>query len=132
MDQARSARVWRAIDAAAGGVELQFTLGQGPATDVALTGAPERVADVTGREAGRRWPVFLHEVIDAAFTARRAEVHQAAGRIAAQNGIGVADALARLRAHAYGTGQSLREVAADVMTGGLRLDTDHETQEDLG
>jgi len=178
--------------------ELQFTLGQGPAMDVAVSGTPERVADLTGTEAGRRWPVFtqeatvrgvhgvfafpvgagaamlgvltvyrhqagpldtdqwldalviadalfvlaldhrrglspdLHEVIDAAFTARRAEVHQAAGRVAAQNGIGVADALARLRAHAYGTGLSLHEVAADVMTGGLRLDTDHETPEDLG
>lgn len=178
--------------------ELQFTLGQGPAMDVVLSGAPEREPDLAAAEAGRRWPVFareaaergvhgvfafpvgagaamlgvltvyrrqpgpldtdqwldalviadalfvlaldhrrglspdLHEVIDAAFTARRAEVHQAAGRVAAQERISVTDALARLRAHAYSTGLSLHEVAADVMSGGLRLDSHHETQEDHG
>ncbi|WP_432893009.1 GAF and ANTAR domain-containing protein [Kribbella sp. CA-245084] len=66
----------------------------------------------------------LDEVIDAAFTARRAEVHQAAGRLASQERISVTDALARLRAHAYGNGLSLQSVAIDVMAGRLELDSD--------
>jgi hypothetical protein len=64
------------------------------------------------------------EVIEAAFTARRAEVHQAAGRIAAQQAISVTEALARLRAHAYATGQPLHRIADEVMAGRLRLESD--------
>lgn len=66
----------------------------------------------------------LDEVIDAAFTARRAEVHQAAGRLASQHRISVTDALARLRAHAYSSGSSLQTVAVDIMAGRLQLDSD--------
>jgi hypothetical protein len=66
----------------------------------------------------------LDEVIEAAFTARRAEVHQAAGRLAAQEAIGVTDALALLRAHAYSSGRPLHRVAADVMAGTLKLESD--------
>ncbi|TCC37666.1 ANTAR domain-containing protein [Kribbella speibonae] len=66
----------------------------------------------------------LDEVIEIAFTARRAEVHQAAGRLASQHGISVTDALARLRAHAYTDGVSLHHVATDVMEGRLQLDQD--------
>ncbi|MFF0341077.1 GAF and ANTAR domain-containing protein [Kribbella sp. NPDC004875] len=64
------------------------------------------------------------EMIGAAFTARRAEVHQATGVIAAQQGIGVTDALARLRAYAYSSGMSLQAVAGEVMAGRLRLEVD--------
>lgn len=66
----------------------------------------------------------LHEVIDAAFSARRAEVHQAAGLIAAQQRINVADALDRLRAYAYSRGRPLHEVATEVMAGQLVLERD--------
>lgn len=66
----------------------------------------------------------LDAMIEVAFTARRAEVHQAAGRIAAQQSISVTDAFARLRAHAYSSGRSLQEVATDVMAGRLRLEND--------
>ena len=69
----------------------------------------------------------LNEVIEAAFNARRAEVHQAAGVVAAQQGISVANALARLRAHAYSSGLSLQRVAAEVMAGRLRLEIDTKT-----
>ncbi|MFD7157316.1 GAF and ANTAR domain-containing protein [Kribbella sp. NPDC059898] len=62
--------------------------------------------------------------VEAAFSARRAEVHQAAGAVAAQLVVSVTDALARLRAYAYSTGQSLQMVAADVMAGRLRLEAD--------
>ncbi|MFF0268506.1 ANTAR domain-containing protein [Kribbella sp. NPDC004536] len=64
------------------------------------------------------------QLIAAAFSARRAEVHQAAGVVAAQLAISVTDALARLRAHAYSSGLSLQEVAAETMAGHLRLETD--------
>lgn len=67
--------------------------------------------------------VELDEVIETAFATqhRNAEVHQAAGYLAAQADIGVADALARLRAHAYSSGVPLHEVAIEVMAGRLRL-----------
>ncbi|GAA3123398.1 hypothetical protein GCM10010530_51500 [Kribbella aluminosa] len=170
--------------------ELQFELGEGPSRDAVVTSTPVLEPDLTGLEAGRRWPAFaaaaadrgirgvfalpvaagaakvgvltvyrrvpgplagdlladalvfadavfvlaldhrqgisadLDEVIEAAFTARRAEVHQAAGRLAAQQQISVTDALARLRAHAYSSGISLHKVAVDVMSDHLRLDGD--------
>jgi hypothetical protein len=66
----------------------------------------------------------LDEVIEVAFTARRAEVHQAAGRVAAQQSISVTDAFARLRAHAYSSGLSLHRIATDVMADRLRLESD--------
>lgn len=68
--------------------------------------------------------VDLDQVIETAFTARRAEVHQAAGRLASMQRISVTDALARLRAHAYSSGLSLHAVAIDVMADRLRLDAD--------
>jgi hypothetical protein len=49
-------------------------------------------------------------------------VHQASGMIAAQLGIGVNEALLRLRAHAIGNERRLAEVAADVVNRKLRLD----------
>lgn len=67
----------------------------------------------------------LDAMIDAAFTSRRAEVHQAAGRLASQQEISVTDALARLRAHAYSSGLSLYAIAVDVMADRLRLEDDH-------
>ena len=66
----------------------------------------------------------LDQVIDAAFTARRAEVHQAAGVVAAQQGVTVTDALALLRAHAFSSGEPLHRIAADIMAHRLRLDGD--------
>ncbi len=68
----------------------------------------------------------LDEVIETAFTARRAEVHQAAGLVAAQQSITVTNALARLRAHAYSSGLPLHRIAADVMAGSLHLESDHD------
>ncbi|TCC49692.1 ANTAR domain-containing protein [Kribbella capetownensis] len=68
----------------------------------------------------------LDQVIDAAFTARRAEVHQAAGLVAAQQRISVTDALALLRAHAFSSGRPLHRVATEVMAGHRYLDGDHQ------
>ena len=52
----------------------------------------------------------------------RAQVHQAAGMIAAQLDIPVTDALVRLRAHAYAQGRPVNEVALDVVERRLRLE----------
>lgn len=51
----------------------------------------------------------------------RAEVHQAAGMIAVQLGVVVADAEARLRAHAYAVNRSVIDVARDIVERRLRL-----------
>ncbi len=45
----------------------------------------------------------------------RGQVHQASGMISEQLGIGIADALVRLRAHAYAEGRPVNVVAADVV-----------------
>jgi hypothetical protein len=45
----------------------------------------------------------------------RAEVHQATGMITIQLGVSLAEALLRLRAHAYATGRTVSAVAADVV-----------------
>jgi hypothetical protein len=49
-------------------------------------------------------------------------VHQAAGMVAAQLEVSVAQALIRLRAHAYGNDRPLAKVAADVVARRLRFD----------
>jgi len=48
--------------------------------------------------------------------------HQASGMVASQLGISVGQALVRLRAHAFGTGRSLRSVAEDVVDRRLVFD----------
>jgi hypothetical protein len=54
----------------------------------------------------------------------RAEVHQATGMITIQLGVSLAEALLRLRAHAYDSGQTVTEVAADVVSRRLRFDSE--------
>ncbi|MEE6176834.1 GAF and ANTAR domain-containing protein [Mycobacterium sp. 050134] len=52
----------------------------------------------------------------------RAEVSQATGVLVAQLGVEPAEALVRLRAHAYATGHGATEVARDILDGRLRLE----------
>ena len=54
----------------------------------------------------------------------RAEVSQATGMLVAQLEVEPAEALVRLRAHAYSTGRSATEVARDIVDRRLRLDAD--------
>jgi hypothetical protein len=56
-----------------------------------------------------------------ALSGSRAEVHQASGIVSVQLGMSVADALVRLRSHAYAEGSTLSGVAGDVIAGRLRL-----------
>jgi hypothetical protein len=46
----------------------------------------------------------------------RAEVHQATGMITIQLGVSLAEALLRLRAHAYASGRTVSAIAADVVS----------------
>ncbi len=54
----------------------------------------------------------------------RVEVSQATGMLVAQLGIEPAEALVRLRAHAYATGRSATDVARDILDRQLTLDAD--------
>jgi ANTAR domain/GAF domain len=54
----------------------------------------------------------------------RVEVNQATGMLVAQFEIEPAEALVRLRAHAYATGRSATDVARDILDRGLKLEAD--------
>jgi hypothetical protein len=54
----------------------------------------------------------------------RAEVSQATGMLVAQLGVEPAEALVRLRAHAYATGRSSTDVARDILERRLKLEAD--------
>jgi GAF domain-containing protein len=54
----------------------------------------------------------------------RAEVSQATGMLVAQLNVEPAEALIRLRAHAYATGRSATDVARDILDRRLRLEAD--------
>lgn len=59
----------------------------------------------------------------------RAEVHQASGMVAVQLGVAVADAEARLRAHAYAVDRSVVDIARDIVERRLRLIDDGQIQD---
>jgi hypothetical protein len=54
----------------------------------------------------------------------RAEVSQATGMLVAQLSVEPAEALVRLRAHAYATGRSSTDVARDILDRRIRLEAD--------
>jgi hypothetical protein len=54
----------------------------------------------------------------------RAEVHQATGMIAVQAGVGMAEALVRLRARAYATDRPILDLAIEVLHGTLTFAED--------
>lgn len=56
--------------------------------------------------------------------AYRLEVYQAQGMVMVDLGVGIDEAMARLRAHAYAHGRYISDVARDVVAGKLRLNRD--------
>jgi hypothetical protein len=74
--------------------------------------------------------VLSVELGDAA--SHRAEVHQASGMVAVQLGLAVADAEARLRAHAYAVDRSVVDVARDIVDRHLRLIDDEPASQSGG
>lgn len=65
----------------------------------------------------------LAELLELEFTEYRAQVHQAVGMVSVQLGIGMADALARLRAHAYANDRRLFDIAEDIVARRYRFGT---------
>ncbi|QZT65616.1 GAF and ANTAR domain-containing protein [Mycolicibacterium austroafricanum] len=57
-------------------------------------------------------------------TLSRVEVSQATGMLVAQLGVEPAEALVRLRAHAYSTGRAATDVARDILERTLKLEAD--------
>jgi hypothetical protein len=62
----------------------------------------------------------------------RAEIHQATGMITIQLGISLTEALLRLRAHAHDSGQTVTEVAAEVVSRRLHFDNNESPDESGG
>ncbi|MFZ0122416.1 MAG: ANTAR domain-containing protein [Pseudonocardiaceae bacterium] len=60
--------------------------------------------------------------VDDELSGSRPEIHQATGMISVQLGVGIAEALSRLRARAFAEGRPLSELAADVVTRRRRFD----------
>ncbi len=86
-----------------------------------------QVADIAAlalsglRDGGERWLDGDGRWMEGAGMRFR-EVHQATGMLIAHLDLPASAALARLRAYAFGHGRSLRDVAADIVAGRLRLD----------
>lgn len=182
--------IWRTDGPSARLDDLHFTLGEGPAVDVAASGELILEPDLAAVPP-HRWPVFTPAALelgvraifaipmqigpirlgvllahreapgpmgdrvladtlafaDAATgallgpafggfdapqwladepTGYTAQIHQATGMVSVQIGVNQADALIRLRAHAFGQRLALADVAADVMARRLRFDKDTE------
>ena len=126
----RGVKAMFAIPVAAGaarvGILDLYRLREGPLTAgelaEALTFADAALILALDRRGGVATDV--HEAIGAGFTGHRAEVHQAAGMVAAQVDANVTDALALLRAHSYLHDRRLGDVAADVVAHRLRFSPD--------
>jgi ANTAR domain-containing protein/GAF domain-containing protein len=169
--------------------ELEFSLGEGPATDAFLSSRPVLTPDLDG--AFDRWPGYVPAAVAAGVLAtfafplhvgaagfgvlhlhsptartlvrdetatvlllaelameivldalapvgepapldvpllgppdRRAQVYQAQGMVMVDLGISLQEALARMRAQAYASGQDLPDLADDILAGRTRLDLD--------
>jgi GAF domain/ANTAR domain len=75
----------------------------------------ETLMDGAG-DAGNLTPPSLAGAVSS-----RAEVYQAQGMVMVDLGVSLADALARMRAYAFSTGQTLNGLAVDIVEGRTRL-----------
>ena len=132
--------VGRAVEAGIGAV-FAFPLASGPAKVGVLTIYEDEageLSDAQGQDTAAVATVLAHTLLtlppsavedrlpdslDSAF-AHRAEVHQASGMVSVQLGVPLSEALMRIRGHAYATGRDLTAVAADVVTGRVRIADD--------
>lgn len=105
------------------GVLTGHRIAPGPMTAAQLTDAlilADTVAGLLTGAAARPGPPAALLMDDPGL--HFAEVHQATGMLAAQLGIPLAQALVRLRAHAFSHDRPLLETARDVLQRRLRLD----------
>jgi GAF domain-containing protein len=104
-----------------GAVDL-YSSAIGPLTDTQVSDASSLAGmaawQVLRRILREQDPESAEDLLPA--TSTRREVHQATGMILAQLNISADDALLLLRAHAFASGRSVREIADDVV--GRRLD----------
>ena len=77
------------------------------------------LVDGQARADGHRSSPALDDAL-----ANRVEVYQAQGMVMVDLGVGIEEAMARLRAHAFAEGRTIRDVAADVVAGSLTLERD--------
>ena len=115
------------IGAISVGVLSAYRAIPGPLADGALADAFALAEAVTllllhQRSSGTERAGSLGEWPRAGVGTYRAEVHQATGMISVQLGVSLAEALVRLRAHAYADGRAIAEVASDVVARRLRFD----------
>ncbi|MBC7724519.1 MAG: GAF and ANTAR domain-containing protein [Burkholderiaceae bacterium] len=96
-----------------GAVDL-YSVTEGSPSAAQITGAME-LAGVTAWEVLRRILADGDGTDDPIGDMSRREVHQATGMVLAQLGISAQDAALLLRAHAFATARSVREVAGDVV-----------------
>ena len=89
----------------------------------ALSFAEVAVTTLLGGQDRAR-PGAAADGLDAAMDSR-AELFQAQGMVMVQLGVTLAEALARMRAHAYAENRPLIDVAHDVVQRRLRFDRDH-------
>ncbi|MGW2345479.1 ANTAR domain-containing protein [Streptomyces sp. NPDC001661] len=87
-------------------------------------------ADATALAAALTSAALRGDPVDGTSGLRRAAVHQASGMISVQLEVPVAQALLRLRAHAFGTGRPLGDVAADVVARRIRFHHEGEDRDD--
>jgi hypothetical protein len=97
-----------------------------------LTLSRSQIAEVSALADVAAWEVLRRvlgeqetDLTSGESTARssRREVHQATGMVLAQLGVSAEDAALLLRAHAFATGRSVREVATDVVERRLDFST---------
>jgi hypothetical protein len=97
-----------------------------------LTLSTTQIADVSALADVAAWQVLRRvlgdqamDVTEESTTARssRREVHQATGMVLAQLGVSADDAALLLRAHAFATGRSVRDIATDVVERRLDFST---------
>jgi hypothetical protein len=89
----------------------------------------EQVTDASALAEAAAWQVLRRIIADEPdpeWTGSRREVHQATGMVLAQLDISANDSLLLLRAHAFASGRSVREISADVVSRRLAF-----TPEDL-
>jgi hypothetical protein len=98
--------------------------------DTALLGLLDLISGLQpGAEAGSNTPAADASLSRHLADLVRADVHQAAGMIMVQAGVPIDQALARLRAHAFGADRSLREIATDVLARRLTFTPERDSAE---
>jgi hypothetical protein len=120
------------IGAAQLGVLDVFRAGPGPLSTTELTGAllfaDVAVSTLLDGQADAPLGLAAAGLVDQ--VAHRAELFQAQGMVMVQLGVGLAEALARIRAYTFAQCRPLHDVARDIVHRRIRLDRDSPAPDD--